>query len=171
MKTVALPTDGPARRLFALALLAGLQAIKLYDFYTIRAAANPPLTTFLLKWLFAETCYIYVLPYFDIPWLKFRRSTQLLQIAFVLILNWGLSFGWEVVRDSGIGLGSIWAGVLKGVLQSVKLLMIVFYNKELGISEKYVDVGSLLRNNSHIQGRKVVRILPERWVLKRLSLL
>jgi hypothetical protein len=171
MKTVALSTDGPSRRLWALALLAGLQAIKLYDFYTIRAAANPQLATFLVKWLVFETCYIYVLPYFNIPWLQFRRSSQLLQIAFVLILNWGLSFGWEVVRDSGIGLGSIWAGVLKGALRPVKLLMLVFYNKELGISEKYVDVGSLLRNNSHIQGRKVVRILPERWVLKESPLI
>ena len=41
-------------------------------------------------------------------------------------------------------------------------LMVVFYNKELGITETYVDVGKLLHNNSHIQGRKVVRILPER---------
>jgi hypothetical protein len=113
MKTVALPADGPARRAYAFALLAALQAVKIYDFYTIRAAANPRLTYFLLKWLFWESCYIYVLPYFNIPWLKFRRSSQLLQIAFVLILNWGLSFGWEAIRDSGIGLGTIWAGVLK----------------------------------------------------------
>ena len=42
-------------------------------------------------------------------------------------------------------------------------LMVVFYNKELGITETYVDVGKLLHNNSHIQGRKVVRILPERY--------
>lgn len=45
------------------------------------------------------------------------------------------------------------------------LLMIVFYNKELGITETYVDVGRLLRNSSHIQGRKEVRILPERYLL------
>ena len=40
--------------------------------------------------------------------------------------------------------------------------MVVVYNKELGITETYVDVGKLLHNSSHIQGRKVVRVLPER---------
>src|SRR5271170_3071757 len=41
--------------------------------------------------------------------------------------------------------------------------MVVVYNKELGITETYVDVGKLLHNSSHIQGRKVVRVLPERY--------
>lgn len=38
----------------------------------------------------------------------------------------------------------------------------VFYHKELGITDKYVDVTKLLHNNSHIQGgTKKIRILPE----------
>jgi hypothetical protein len=40
---------------------------------------------------------------------------------------------------------------------------LVFYNRELGIMETYVDVGRILHNNSHIQGRKEVRILPEKY--------
>jgi hypothetical protein len=123
MKTVALPSDGPARRFYAISLFAGLQAIKLYDFLTIRVSANPQLTWFLLKWFFWDSCYIYILPYFNVPWLKFRRSSQLLQIAFVLVLNWGLSFGWEVVRDSGLSLATVWAGILRSMLLWGVMLM------------------------------------------------
>lgn len=111
MKTLALPTDGPALRLYIISLFALLQGLKCYDFITIRAVANPGLMWFLTKWFFLDTCFIYVLPYLNIPWLKFRRSSQLLQIAFVLLLNWGLSFGWEVFRDSGLTFGLIWRGI------------------------------------------------------------
>ena len=42
---------------------------------------------------------------------------------------------------------------------------VVFYNKELGITETYVDVGSILHNASHIQGQKIIRILPEWYII------
>ena len=162
MKTLALPTDGPALRLYIISLFVLLQGLKCYDFITIRAVANPGLMWFLTKWFFLDTCFIYVLPYLNIPWLKFRRSSQLLQIAFALLLNWGLSFGWEVFRDSGLTFGLIWRGIWRRTAFRKRKLTLVFYNKELGVTETYVDVGKLLHNNSRIQGRKVVRILPER---------
>ena len=113
MKTFALPTDGPNLRLYIISLLGLLQGLKVYDFLMIRAIANPALGWFLLKWFFLDTCFIYALPYLNIPWLRFRRSSQLLQIAFVLFLNWGLSYGWEVLRDSGLSVGVIWTGILR----------------------------------------------------------
>src|SRR5271156_1109420 len=115
MKTFALPTDGPALRLYVMSLFVFLQSLKAYDFFSIRAATNPHLTWFLLKWFVLDTCFIYVLPYLNIPWLKFRRSSQLLQFAFVLVLNWGLSFGWEMVRDSGLSVGLVWTGILRSI--------------------------------------------------------
>ena len=118
MKTFALPTDGPNRRLYIISLLALLQGLKIYDLLAMRAASNPKLSWFLFKWFFLDTCFIYALPYLNIPWLRFRRSSQLLQIMFVLILNWGLSFGWEVVKDSGLSLGIIWSGILRRALCS-----------------------------------------------------
>lgn len=162
MKTLALPTDGPALRLYILSVFVLLQGLKSYDFISLRASSNPKLTWFLLKWFFFDSCFIYVLPYLNIPWLRFRRSAQLGQIALVLILNWGLSFGWEVVRDSGLSFGIIWTALLQSISGLSCVLMLVFYNKELGITETYVDVSRLLHNRSHIQGRKVVLILPER---------
>jgi hypothetical protein len=113
MKKLALPTDGPALRLYIISVFAILQALKSSDFIALRASSNPGLTWFLLKWFFLDTCFIYTLPYLNIPWLRFRRSSQLLQIAFVLILNWGLSFGWEVIRDSGLTVGIVWTGILR----------------------------------------------------------
>jgi len=115
MKTFALPTDGPALRLYVMSLFVFLQSLKAYDFFSIRAATNPHLTWFLLKWFVLDNCFIYVLPYLNIPWLKFRRSSQLLQFAFVLVLNWGLSFGWEMVRDSGLSVGLVWTGILRSI--------------------------------------------------------
>ena len=164
MKTFAIPTDGPALRLYVFSLFALLQALKCYDFISIRAVTNPKLTTFLLKWSFVDSCFIYILPYLNVPWLRFRRSVRVLQIAGVLLLNWGLSFGWEVFKDSGFGVGLIWSALVRGTVPR-EYSDAVFYNKELGIAEIYVDVGKLLHNTSHIQGRKVVRILPERYVV------
>jgi len=115
MKTFALPTDGPALRLYVMSLFVFLQSLKAYDFVSIRAATNPNLTWFLLKWFVLDTCFIYVLPYLNIPWLKFRRPSQLLQFAFVLLLNWGLSFGWEMVGDSGLSVGLVWTGILRSI--------------------------------------------------------
>src|SRR5208282_2642979 len=90
-----------------------LQGLKSYDFISLRASQSPKLASFLLKWFLLDTCFIYALPYLDIPWLRFRRSSQLLQIAFVLVLNWTLSFGWEVIRDSGLSLGVISSALFK----------------------------------------------------------
>jgi len=115
MKTLAIPTDGPALRFYALSIFALLQGIKCYDFLSIRAVTNPSLSTFLLKWTFFDSLFISVLPYLDIPWLRFRRSSRLLQVAGVLLLNWGLSFGWEVFKESGFGIGMIWAALLRGI--------------------------------------------------------
>jgi len=115
MKKVAVSTDAPALRFYIISLFALLQGVKSYDFIALRASSNPQLAWFLLKWVFLDTCFIYVLPFLNIPWLRFRRSSQLLQIAFVLILNWSLSFGWEVVRDSGLSVGIIWTGVLRSI--------------------------------------------------------
>jgi hypothetical protein len=161
MKTLSVPTDGPSLRLYVISLFTLLQALKFYDFVTLRAATEPQLFKFLAKWFVLDAVFVSVLPFLNIPWLKFRRSSQVLQIAFVFVLNWGLSFGWDVIRDSGLSIGTIWAGLLKSM--SLCFLTLVFYNKELGITEKYVDVRTILHNNSHIQGRKVVRILPERY--------
>ena len=116
MKTLAIPTDGPALRLYVLSLFALLQALKCYDFISVRAVADPKLTTFLLKWSFFDCCFIYILPYLNIPWLQFKRSSRLLQVAGVLLLNWGLSFGWEVFKETGFGIGTVWAALLRGFI-------------------------------------------------------
>ena len=130
MKKLALPTDGASLRLYIISVFALLQSLKFYDFLTIRAAANPKLAWFLLKWFFFDTCFIYVLPYLNIPWLKFRRSAQLLQIAFVLMLNWGLSFGWDVIRDSGLSVGVVWAGMVRGIaILSITLIISVLQQR------------------------------------------
>src|SRR5271155_4342594 len=113
MKTFSLPTDGPALRLYVISLVALLQGLKAYHFIALRASSDPTLAWFLVKWFCLDTCFIYALPYLDIPWLRFRRSSQLLQIAFVLVLNWMLSFGWDVIRDSGLSVSVVSSALLK----------------------------------------------------------
>ena len=113
MKTFSLPTDGPALRLYVISLVALLQGLKAYDFVALRASSDPLLAWFLIKWFVLDTCFIYALPYLNVPWLRFRRSSQLLQIAFVLVLNWTLSFGWEVIRDSGLSVSVVSSAILK----------------------------------------------------------
>jgi hypothetical protein len=118
MKTFDIPADGPNRRLYIISLLIFLQALKVADFLALRAVSDPKLGWFLLKWFFLDTCFIYALPYLNIPWLRFRRSSQLLQIMFVLILNWGLSFGWGFIRDSGLSVGVVWTAIFRSTLRS-----------------------------------------------------
>jgi hypothetical protein len=117
MKTFVIPADGPALRLYVLSLFAVLQAIKCYDFISVRAVTNPQLSIFLMKWSFFDSLFVYILPYLNIPWLQFRRSSRLLQIAGVLVLNWALSFGWEVFKESGFGVGMLWAALVRGTLE------------------------------------------------------
>ena len=119
MKTLALAADGPARRLYALSLFAVLQALKLYDFLDLRTSSSPALTWFCAKWICLDSVFVYVLPHLNIPWLRFRRPVQLLQIVMVFGLNWGLSFGWEIVMDSGLTLGLVWSALVKGCLNHV----------------------------------------------------
>jgi hypothetical protein len=116
MKTLTLPTDGASLRFYVISLFALLQALKFYEFILLRASTDPKLFWFLGKWSLLEGVFVFVLPYLNIPWLRFRRTSQVLQLAFVLCLNWGLSFGWEVIRDSGLSVGSIWAAVLKSAI-------------------------------------------------------
>lgn len=115
MKTLALPTDGASLRLYVISLFTVLQALKFYEFVTLRAATDPQLLKFLAKWFVLDILFVSVLPFLNIPWLKFRRSSQVLQIAFVFVLNWGLSYGWDVIRDSGLSVGTIGAGLLKSM--------------------------------------------------------
>lgn len=119
MKTVALAADGPARRLYAISLFAVLQALKLYDFLDLRTSNTPALTWFCVKWICLDSVFVYVLPYLNVPWLRFRRSVQLLQIVVVVALNWGLSYGWELVMDSGLTVGLAWATLVKCWLSCV----------------------------------------------------
>ena len=113
MKTLAIPSDGPALRLYAMSVFALLQGLKAYDFIWLRASSDPALTWFLMKWFFLDAAFIYALPFLDIPWLRFRRSSQLLQIAGVLLLNWALSFGWDVLCESGLTVGALWSALFK----------------------------------------------------------
>lgn len=165
MKTLALPADGPARRLYVISLFTILQSLKLYDILALHASSKPSPFLFCLKWVCIDSVFVYVLPYLNIPWLRFRRSVQILQFAMVLVLNWGISYGWDIVLDSGLTLGVVWSALLRGCPLLCSWLISVFYHKELGITEKYVDVGKLLHNQSHIQGSKKIRIIPERSAL------
>jgi hypothetical protein len=121
MKTVTISRDGPALRFYILSVFALLQGLKAYDFLALRAVSDPQLAQFLVKWSIFDTCFVYLLPYLQIPWLRFRRSLVLLQILGVLGLNWGLSFGWEIWRDSGFGVGILWTALFKGMADGLLL--------------------------------------------------
>ena len=115
MKAFSLRSDGPALRRYAISFFALLQGVKVYDFLWLRASSDPGLAWFLTKWFCLDTGFIFALPYLHIPWLRFRRSSQLLQIAFVLVLNWSLSFGWEIFRDSGLSVSVVLSALIKCV--------------------------------------------------------
>jgi hypothetical protein len=117
MKSLAISLDGPALRFYILSLFALLQGLKSYDFLALRAVSNPQLAQFLVKWSLLDACVVYLLPYLGIPWLRFRRPLVLMQILAVLGVNWALSFGWEILRDSGFGVAMVWTGLVKGRMQ------------------------------------------------------
>ncbi|ROV90703.1 hypothetical protein VSDG_08315 [Cytospora chrysosperma] len=135
--------DAPTQRFYAAGIYVGLMAWKLYDWVALMENENDGAWLFL-KWVFIEFVFFFGLPELRIPWLELTQFTSILLFCchaafdFVLMFNIGVPF----------------SAALLAFLR-------VFYDRELAISEHYVQPSNVLHNASVILGKQIINILPE----------
>ncbi|PWW80579.1 hypothetical protein C7212DRAFT_290383 [Tuber magnatum] len=138
--------DAPTQRLYAVGFFVLLQAWKFYDIARLYTTDGDSISElwFCSKWLVLDGCFFWFLPLLRIPWLTFTPNFTLRTIAIFSVVDIFFSLKYE------IPLAAILGGLWKFV-----------YDREVSISEKSVKWYDIVNNNSHIQGKYTVHILPE----------
>lgn len=143
--------DIGSQRAFAVALFTIIQSYKIYDLILLKN--NLPVPTFLgfpsqrfnfiAKYILYDSAFLYFLPAFKIPSLNFKKTTVILQIILLLVINLFLA------SDLSFPLTAI-------LLQAWKQLN----TRDLTV------LGSSSRSESydpskHFKGSHTIKILPE----------
>lgn len=136
--------DAPTQRFYATSLFIFLQALKFYDYIQLYGAPPSSETIFAIKWIGIDAAYLLLVPKLKIPWLSFRLTTAMLQIAIISILNICLS------ARIPLSASTIGAALLK-----------IVYDRELSVLEHNVKISDILKNSSRILGQHTINILPE----------
>ncbi|OLL22675.1 Nucleoporin POM152 [Neolecta irregularis DAH-3] len=153
--------DIPTQRMYAIAFLGMLQALKLYDFYRLTSPTDDMTElAFAFKWLLTDGLALYLLPVFRIPWLCFQPSTTLIQIAVMFAIDLMLSSRYEVVLLSGFCPANVQVPLSALVCSAWKVIL----NREMSIDERRVKVNDIVFNSSRILGKHTVHVLPESTV-------
>ncbi|GME76209.1 unnamed protein product [Ambrosiozyma monospora] len=137
---------------------AGAEAWKIYDLYLIKndtlrellssgtsSGIVSPEFNFVLKYLFLDGLIIWFTTILNIPKLSFSTSTNLL--ALVLLFSSTIL----LTADLKLPLLTIFTTIWKTL----------FPDKEMAITERYVDTESLLDQSSHFKGKKIIRFAPD----------
>lgn len=136
----------PRQRLYVIALWVALQGAKAYRstaLYTALGATSFD-WTFCVQWILIDTAFLFFLRYLRIPWLTFSKWALLVQACILSLLDAGLA------ARLNISYGSIVTFVVKA-----------FYDREMSLLERSVNVRGLVENTSHITGRHTVNFLPD----------
>lgn len=138
--------DAPTQRLYAVAVFVLLQAWKFYDIARLYAADGDSISElwFCVKWLVLDGCFFGFLPILRIPWLHFAPMFTLCAIATFSVMDIFVSLKYQIPITAFFG--AFW-----------KLI----YDRELSITERSVKWYDIVNNNSHIQGKYTVYLLPE----------
>ncbi|KAK2610305.1 hypothetical protein N8I77_003751 [Diaporthe amygdali] len=135
--------DAPTQRFYAFGFYIALVAWKLYEWVGLMEDESNSVWLFL-KWNVIDLIFIMGLPELRIPWLELTQPACLVLFFGHAIFNFVLMF-------------NITAGFTAALLAFLK----VFYDRELAISEHYVQPAHVLHNASVILGKQIINILPE----------
>ncbi|KAL7272728.1 hypothetical protein RUND412_004444 [Rhizina undulata] len=138
--------DAPTQRLYAVGIFILLQAYKFYDVARLYSADGDSISElwFCIKWLSLDGSFFWFLPLLKIPWLTFTPTFTLAAIGILSVTDIIFSLKYQ------IPITAVFVAIWK-----------LFYDRELSISEKSVKWYDIVNNNSHIQGKYTVHILPE----------
>ncbi|AGO13364.1 AaceriAFR225Wp [[Ashbya] aceris (nom. inval.)] len=147
--------DVPSQRALAFSLFVIIQTYKLYDLVLLKSGlpvSGVLLTNskfnFISKYAIVDSLFLYFLPSFKIPKLRFRPIVTFLQIMLAVALTILLS------NDTNIPL--------------ISLLVSAWgrYNtKELSLTGASVNHRKIMDTSSHFKGAHTIKILPENTVM------
>ncbi|KAI9250213.1 hypothetical protein BDA99DRAFT_564180 [Phascolomyces articulosus] len=136
----------PTQRLYAISIFVGLQALKIFDIYSIYTAAYPEQHSgTFFKWWIIDAMYMIALWIVQIPWLQFSvfKTGGLTLILFFIDL---LIFGIPIGAALGVLLSPF---IGDGLGQQIS-----------ASRGKMISVKDVVQDDSHILGRHTVHILP-----------
>lgn len=120
-----------------------LLAWKLYD-WTSTTSYKDESAWLFLKWMVVDAIYILLVSMLQIEWLQWSFATA------VSIWIAHASFDWWLMYNLGIPVYPllVWLGR-------------TIYNREMSLTERRVDPGSIIHNSSIILGKQIINLLPE----------
>ncbi|KAL8832409.1 MAG: hypothetical protein Q9191_000281 [Dirinaria sp. TL-2023a] len=135
--------DAPSQRLYVVLFYTGLTLWRFYDYFALIADDTESLWLFM-KWAAIDGVVLYGLPGLRIPWLQWSSWTVTLVVLCHIILDAILMFRIPIPLQA-------WLLALFRALN----------DRELAVSERSVNPGSVLHNASLILGKQIIHILPE----------
>ena len=153
--------DAPSQRLYVLLFYASLHLWRISDYLSLVSYEAESLWLFM-KWLAIDSVFLYGLPEFQIPWLRWSSSTTALLVILHTFLNAFLMFRIPVCDAVSLTLqDASLTGVQIPLTTWLFSFVKLFYDRELAISERSVKPASILHNSSLILGKQIIHILPE----------
>ena len=156
--------DAPSQRLYVLIFYACLNVWRISDYLGLVSDETESLWLFM-KWLAIDSTFLYGLPEFQIPWLKWSSSITAVLVILHSFLNAFLMFRIPVCKSPHSLCNN--ACLTHGQIPLATWLLALtklFYDRELAVSERSVKPASILHNSSLILGKQIIHILPEGYV-------
>ncbi|KAI5957493.1 POM152 [Candida theae] len=146
--------DSASQRLFVLSLFMLIQSWKIYDLVLVKseiASSNEQLTTltnftFVLKYVFIDGVFLWLLPILRIPHLTFSPPKTLLSI---FILN-----GITIFLVSNMALP-----LLSNIF--LPIWRVILQKNELNIVGESINVANVIDMDSHFKGQLTIHYLPD----------
>lgn len=146
--------DPASQRLFAVSLFMLIQSWKIYDLVLVKseiASSDEQLTsltnfTFVLKYLFIDGVFLWLLPILRIPRLTFSPSKTLL---YIFILN-----GFTLFLVSNLALP-----LLSNIF--LPIWRVLLQRNELNIAGESINVAKVIDMDSHFKGKLTIHYLPD----------
>lgn len=144
--TSTIPADiltEPQQRAWALGVYLALLAWKLYDWSNTTAYKDES-TWLFSKWTTIDAIYFTSISILQIEWLQWSFAT----VIVVWIAH--TFFDWVLMYNMGLLVYPLLAWLGRTV-----------YNREISLTERRVDPGSIIHNSSIILGKQIINFLPE----------
>lgn len=146
--------DPASQRLFIVSLFTLIQSWKIYDLVLVKSeivSSDEQLTTltnftFVLKYVFIDGGFLWLLPILKIPHLAFSPSKTLL---YIFILN-----GFTIFLVSNMALP-----LLSNIF--LPIWRIILQRNELNIVGESINVAKVIDMDSHFKGKLTIHYLPD----------
>jgi nucleoporin POM152 len=141
--------DAATQRSIAFALWGILWAWKFSDAWSVYTSEDPDSLWQFMKWLLFDGIFLFAIPSLRIPWMEWSTSTMTIVYLVHAVADASLMFQ--------IGLPiAFWA---EWAFKKI------YDRGEMSVTERFVRRNQVIDTNALLQGKHVINILPEGYVL------